>query len=77
VTSLTRAVEKIEDLIERYDNNNNKDDGDDEEIAEVFRRIDRRIEQLARDYARKLVAERADGGAGQERWERMVHAGQA
>lgn len=77
VTALTRAAEKIEDLIERHNNNNNnnnndKDDGDDEDIADVFRRIDRRIEELAGEYARKLVAERHDGGEGQARWERVV-----
>lgn len=72
MTAAARAVEKAADLIER-DTKKNKDDGDEEDIAEVFRRVDRRIEDLARAYAKKLVAEMDDGAAGQDRWQRVVH----
>ena len=36
----------------------------DDELAEILARVDERIIELARDYAERLVAERADGEAG-------------
>lgn len=57
VGSIIRTVEKINELMRGADAAKVSQTNRDAEMADVLARIDRRIVELARDYARVLVAD--------------------
>ena len=56
--SMIRVAERLDAL--QPDTGQQEQAKSDDELAEILTRVDRRIVELARDYAERLVAERAD-----------------
>ena len=57
---LAERVQKLPPVKGNQPSQQEEEQRSDEELAEILRRVDRRIVELARDYAERLVAERAD-----------------